>query len=210
METNIYKDAKRRRGVPQSAFCEAKEGPQLSFPAPIVEYNAHMGGSDGNAQQRSYYSAHRPDNRYWWPIFTFLIDAAVLNAFKLWGLLHPDSKLTHAEFQFQIIEGLLMDGSTKQRQPIRMVETPIARSTCGWEGLTKRAYCGPCKEKAKKEAAGLKRRRPLGETSGNIAKRQRIFQTIWQYLNCGPCYRKRTVGSGCILKNYNVLINYEK
>ena len=109
MTAMVHKDARRRHGIPESAVCIANEEeiPKLPFPAPIVEYNTHMGGSDGNAQQRSYYSPHRPDSRYWWPLMIFLLDAAVLNAFKLWGLLYPESKMTHWEFQLAIIEELL-------------------------------------------------------------------------------------------------------
>jgi hypothetical protein len=104
MKEIIYNDSKRRHGVPKSVICTIDEESKLPFPAPIVEYNHYMGGSDGNAQQRSYYSCQRPDSRYWWPLFTFLLDAAVLNAFKLWGRLYPLSKLTHSEFQEQIAD----------------------------------------------------------------------------------------------------------
>jgi hypothetical protein len=48
-------------------------------------------------------------------LFIFLLDAAVLNAFKLWGRLYPDSKLTHAEFQHQIAEAFLLEGATRKR-----------------------------------------------------------------------------------------------
>ena len=36
----------------------------LPIPAPIREYNLHMGGSDGNAQQRAVYSYERRTDRY--------------------------------------------------------------------------------------------------------------------------------------------------
>jgi hypothetical protein len=109
MKKMIFKDAKRRNEVPKSVIWDEK----LPFPAPIVEYNQHMGESNGNAQQRAYYSSHRPDSRYWWPLFIFLLDAVVLNAFKLWGRLYSDSKLTHSEFQHEIIEALLIGGTRK-------------------------------------------------------------------------------------------------
>ena len=76
MQVNVLENAKRRRGVSTSAITHVDEVAKLPFPAPIVEYNSHMGGSDGNAQQRAYYSPYRSDRRYWWPLFIFLIDAA--------------------------------------------------------------------------------------------------------------------------------------
>lgn len=60
IKTVIWKDEKRRHGVSKSVIADEK----IPFPAPIIEYNRYMGGSDGNAQQRSYYTPHRPDSRY--------------------------------------------------------------------------------------------------------------------------------------------------
>ena len=68
MKKMIYKSAKRRHEIPSSAIHIAEDEdeaiPKLPFPASVVEYNTHMKGSDGNAQQRSYFSPHRPDSRY--------------------------------------------------------------------------------------------------------------------------------------------------
>jgi hypothetical protein len=60
MKKVMYKNAKFRNEVPKSVICDEK----LPFPAPIVEYNQHMSGSDGNAQQRAYYTSRRSDSRY--------------------------------------------------------------------------------------------------------------------------------------------------
>ena len=61
METIIYKNARRRHGIPTDCRVIVDEEEKLSFPMPIVEYKQHMGGSDGNAQQRSYYCPERSD-----------------------------------------------------------------------------------------------------------------------------------------------------
>ena len=55
MERAFYKNARRRHRIPANSKVIVDEEEKLSFPKPIVEYNQHMGGSDGNAQQRSYY-----------------------------------------------------------------------------------------------------------------------------------------------------------
>ena len=52
----------------------------LPIPAPIRDYNLHMGGSDGSAQQRAVYSYECRSDRYWWPLFIFLLDAAAYAA----------------------------------------------------------------------------------------------------------------------------------
>jgi hypothetical protein len=60
MKTIIFNDAKRRKEVPESVVSDDK----ILLPASIVEYNHYAGGSDGNAQQRAYYSPHRqPDQQ---------------------------------------------------------------------------------------------------------------------------------------------------
>jgi hypothetical protein len=94
MKQMIYKNVKRRKDVLRSVVCDEK----LSFSISIVEYNRHMSESNENAQQRSYYSSHRSDSRYWWSIFIFLLNAIILNAYKLWDRLYSDFKLTHSKF----------------------------------------------------------------------------------------------------------------
>lgn len=77
----------------------------LGVPVSIDDFNAHMGGSDGSAQQRSYFSATRHrDSRYWWPIFQFLLDASLLNPFILYGIDHGYEKdsFKHSESRRRI------------------------------------------------------------------------------------------------------------
>ena len=64
MQRPVFKNAKRRRGVSGTAISHIDGAEKLPFPTPIVDYNKHMGGSDGNAQQRAYYHPRRPDRRY--------------------------------------------------------------------------------------------------------------------------------------------------
>ena len=67
LKTSFYKNSRRRHGIPaNSRVIVDDEEEKLPFPMPIVEYNQHMGGSDGNAQHRAYYSPQRSDRRYWW------------------------------------------------------------------------------------------------------------------------------------------------
>ena len=59
MKTIIYKDEKRRHGIPKtSVVFDVNKTPKLLLPMPIVEYSTYMGGSDGNAQQSSDYSPY--------------------------------------------------------------------------------------------------------------------------------------------------------
>ncbi len=103
-EKVIYRNAKCRNEVLKSMICDEK----LSFSISIVEYNQHMSESNENAQQRAYYSFHRFNNRYWWSLFIFLLNAIVLNAYKLWNRVYSDFKLIHAKFQQQIAKTFLL------------------------------------------------------------------------------------------------------
>ena len=57
MKETVLTNAKCRHGISNSIIIK-KENLKLLFSAPIVEYNMHIGGSDGNAQQKIYYSVH--------------------------------------------------------------------------------------------------------------------------------------------------------
>jgi hypothetical protein len=195
LETDSYKNPRRRHGISinSTVIVGEKEEEKISFPLPIVEYNQHMGGSDGNAQQRSYYSSVRSDRRYWWSLFIFLLDGAVLNAFKLWKILYPDSILSHLEFQREIVKELLINQAGILRKLSSIVEVISSHTTispdennCRWEHLFKKDYCLACKSQLSK----LKRRRLLEEIEGNCIKRSRASQTRWQCKSCGPCCKK--------------------
>jgi hypothetical protein len=185
-----YKNIRRRHGIPSNSGVVIDEVTKLSFPEPIVDYNQHMGGSDGNAQQRSYYCPERSDRRYWWPLFIFLLKAVVLNVFKIWKILYPDSTLSHLEFQREIIKDLITNQAGVLRKApldVGVISTQdVEVVSCEWKHLSKKKYCLFCKS----QLPTLKRRRALAEIDGNCTKRQRASQIMWQCKSCGPCCKK--------------------
>ena len=88
-----------------------------------------MGGSDNHAKLNSYYTTSRHHHRRnWFPLFFFLIDAAVTNAYILYELANEGRKnrngrrikiLSHAEFQEEIAKNLLRGPGAilRQRRP---------------------------------------------------------------------------------------------
>ncbi len=187
MKTIVYKKTNRQKKVSKSVICDEK----LSFSISIVEYNRHMSESDENAQQRAYYSSHRSNNRYWWSLFIFLLNAIVLNAFKLWSRLYSDFKLTHSKFQHQIVEALLIDEITRTHL-IKMSIISFEKddidesSSCEWEHADKKSYCRLCREKKIK----LRKRSILEEISENLIKKRRTSQTRWKCKSCDFCCKK--------------------
>ena len=173
-----FRSIQRRHGIPEkSAVSTGHPGEKaLEFPIPIVDYNKHMGGSDGCAQQRAIYTAARHhDVRYWWPIFIFLLDAAILNAYIVFQLEHPQSKLTHAQFQRQTALHMVRNPAGQYRQqPYAFgTENPaIPAPKHQWVRLSKKTYCTPCREAKRK-------RKPLKEMDLNVNKRNRGPQSYW-------------------------------
>lgn len=65
----------------------------------VLDYNKHMGGSDGNDQHRANYSCDdHSDHRYWWKLFHIIIHSAALTAWLLYKPDYPDSKLEQNQF----------------------------------------------------------------------------------------------------------------
>lgn len=127
------------------------------FPAPIVDYNKHMGESDGNAQQRACGSpAQQRDVRYWWSVFGFMLEACILNAFILFQLDHPKSKLTHIDFQWHCAVSLLRNqaGQSKLKkipESTMITQAPRARARTG-AFTKKKALYGLHKKSLKAQA----------------------------------------------------------
>jgi hypothetical protein len=185
----IYNHENRRKDVLKSMICDEK----LLFSTSIVEYNRHKSESNENAQQRSYYSSHRFDRRYWWSLFIFLLDAIVLNAFKLWDQLYFDFKLTHSKFQYQIAKILLTNEITRKHTSNLSVDSTDKKkdtdqqSSCEWEHADKKSYCRFCREKK----TNLRKRRAFEEISDNFIKKQRTSQISWQCKRCDLCCKKK-------------------
>ena len=164
----------------------------LPFPMPIRQYNRHMGGSDSNAQTRAYYSPETHFFRYWWPLFKLLLDASVLNAYILWKLRYPESKLSHSAFQNQVAMSLVQDPAGSGRKRATKVGViglqGLEKPEHDWVSLSKKKYCQICS--IDKERASQK---PLSDLTNLGAKRRRRgAQTRW---GCSGC-----VDSACCKK----------
>ena len=62
----------------------------LPIPAFINDYNFHMGGVDIADQLRSYYSTQQKASRNWYPLFYWLLDTSIINAYRLLKTLYPN------------------------------------------------------------------------------------------------------------------------
>ena len=168
------RNARSRHQILKNSFKTGQNDTEfLPFPGAILDYNANMGGCDGNAQQRANYSpAERKSYRYWWSLWIFILKGAVLNAYILYKLTFPDSTTTHDQFQKLIAIALVRNpaGSTRLNPHDFNNNNPwIPPPEHQWKKLSKRAYCTPCRINGTKPAtvSSMRRRRPLEEVDSN-------------------------------------------
>ncbi len=161
----------------------------LVLPISLVakEYNDNMEGSDGNDQQRFYYSLRRRNNKYLWRLFEFLLEAAVLNSFKLHKLRDLTFKLKHKDFVLQLALELTHNfyGNGRLRESKISIATSnmIYPSEHHYIKLAKKAYCTPC-SKLKRKNYTMKRKALAEIPDVDVnrprkKRRQRGAETSW-------------------------------
>ena len=188
IEKSEYISHQKRRGIPTNSTVTTLDGSEvLPIPLPIREYNKHMGGSDANAQCRSYYSADTRSVRYWWPLFQLLLDASVLNAFNIWKLLYPNSTLSHVDFQHTIAlnftqNPLAMGRKFASRLKIEGSNPMIQPPTHHFIQIDKKAYCHACRARAKLKKKARTALAPIDRNQ--LLKRTRPPQTTWGCAGC--------------------------
>jgi hypothetical protein len=74
----------------------------LAIPTFIDDYNHFMGGVDIADQLRAYYSTQRIALRSWYPLFFWLLDTAILNAYLIGKQLYSDNYIQHKEFRMDL------------------------------------------------------------------------------------------------------------
>jgi hypothetical protein len=87
----------------------------LALPKATVHYNVHMNGVDINDQLRSYYSTQLRTVQNWMPLFFWLSDMAIINAFLICHEVYPDSHIkwikNHRWFRIQLAHNLVNAGA---------------------------------------------------------------------------------------------------
>lgn len=109
----------------------------LPIPIDINAYNHHMGGVDiANQLRASYTTLQERNKRYWKPLFHWLLDIAITNAYLLYrasySSLEPEDGHERRHFQEQLVASLTSFNYTDAREHTRVV-----RPT--------RAYCIYCR-----------------------------------------------------------------
>ena len=157
-----------------------------------MNYNLHMGEVDENAQQREqYFFVKHWCRRYWWSLFLFHLDAAVLNAYILYKLSYSTSKMTRARFQKEVATLLMRNSAESIRK--RLYDFSNSNSSISpsaqehrWKYLPKKSYCTPCKAVKRFTSGAGKgvKRKALSEVTGNGQPKKQRKRTIQTWFGC--------------------------
>ena len=163
---------------------------KLFIPEFINMYNAFMGGVDQADQLRSYYNTQRVHWKTWRPLFHFLLDTAITNAYKIaysthkrpWGNSWTDD--THMSFRqklaaqlFDKSERLQITGARLQgiKRPLKQQvhrAGPVDHGTMPVKLGNKQKNCAVCvaNKRVVSETSQRTKRKPLQELSPNTIK----------------------------------------
>jgi hypothetical protein len=89
---------------------------ELPIPRLIDEYNFNMGGVDRANQLRASYKTHQKALRSWWPIFFWILNVAIINAYCIAKLAYQRQGLkpiTHLEFRKTLYKEFFQQGQVE-------------------------------------------------------------------------------------------------
>lgn len=85
-----------------------KEHKEILIPQPNVihQYNKYMGGVDLHDNGIANYRIRIRGKKWWWPMFTNMIDSIVVNSWKIYKIAN-ESRISQLEFRSQLVRSLL-------------------------------------------------------------------------------------------------------
>lgn len=87
----------------------------VKCPLAIAQYTKRMGGVDQFDQFRSHYKIGRRSKKWWLRLFYFLLEAAAINSFILYKVVHNGKKISQIKFRERLAYGLI-DGFTSRKR----------------------------------------------------------------------------------------------
>ena len=174
----------------------------LNIPTFIDLYNHYMNGVDTADQIRSYYTTQRTHRKTWKPLWHFLLDTAVCNAYKLINTSHMKpytdqwDTVSHKRFRMELANQLFEASAKVARQKplekaldrkVRYLPHRHHQNIVRLAGDKKN--CASCVEAGRHTVQGTKRK-PFDELSSNTTKRtnQRPAQYPRSVYGCDYCH----------------------
>lgn len=168
---------------------------ELSIPQFIDMYNHYMNGVDNADQLRSYYRTQRTHNKNWKPLWHFLLDIAITNAYKI---AHCDPERphgyawhhhTHKRFRAKLAADLFANseriGAEEHAGGWNLEDNVVTARDSDHKlvRMKHRKYCVACLCAGRKSKETTTRK-ALGQISGNARRRQRA-PLVWN--ECELC-----------------------
>lgn len=135
-----------------------KDGTRQSIPCPgaCAYYNRYMGGVDRGDQLRGYYHVRTKCRKFYKYVANFLLDVAITNAYILYRIRHPRTKVNTKRFRDVLALEIIGNYSTRKRagrggniiKSLPMQHFPTKATTPS--GGRKRGRCVICAERKKR------------------------------------------------------------
>lgn len=131
---------------------------ELPIPRLIDEYNFNMGGVDRANQLRASYETHQKTLRSWWPIFFWILDVAIINAYCIAKVARQQQglkQITHLEFRKELYKELFKQGQAesvpvlrKRSRDLQDLDEPACEGEHQVKRIKPRKWCYWCKAQA--------------------------------------------------------------
>lgn len=127
-----------------------KKKVDVGIPHVFQSYNKGMGGVDQADQSISLYRIAIRSKKWWWVLFTYMLDLAVANAWRL-HLLTSDTKMDQLQFRRYIARHYLRQTSGRTLRPAASVMPSLQHDGMGHypEKLSQQLRCAVCHKKAR-------------------------------------------------------------
>ena len=128
---------------------------RIPQPKLIASYNRGMGGVDMLDQLLAAYRPTIRGKKWWWPLFTNVLNVSVVAAWRLYQASHPDCTISHLDFRRNIVICLM-----KKAEPQRLLQSghhvdlpvEVRRDGAGHDNdTTNEGRCVVCSKNTKNE-----------------------------------------------------------
>ena len=119
----------------------------VACPLSVKLYNTFMGGVDLFDVRHKTYSASRKSKKWWFRLFYFLLDTAMVNSYIIYAET-VNKRLTLKEYALKVVSSLMSARTSRQRHRITQQGPPAARF-CERHFLAKqeeRHHCMVCRK----------------------------------------------------------------
>ena len=193
------------------------ETKQLDIPEFIDTYNHFMNGVDVADQLRSYYTTQRTHFKTWKPLWHFLLDTTVTNAYKIAHCTpeRPNSEpwehLSQRKFRTRLASQLFAHSKRfgtpfQPREALSKHVHPARESDHGHLiRMNNRKYCMACSIN-KRSGGSRPTRVPLAELSTHsLRARKRRERPPYTYYGCGLCNIYLCSRMGCWMEHIEAI-----